>query len=49
MAAKAACEALGRIEVTMEKPTQPRTNKLSFIGCNLDRTPLNADFRVCLA
>jgi len=27
----------------------PRTNKLIFIGRNLDRAQLNADFRACLA
>jgi G3E family GTPase len=28
---------------------EPRTNKLIFIGRNLDRAALNADFRACLA
>ncbi|NJO81387.1 MAG: GTP-binding protein [Blastochloris sp.] len=28
---------------------EPRTNKLIFIGRNLDREALNADFRACLA
>ncbi len=28
---------------------EPRTNKLIFIGRNLDRTALNADFRDCMA
>jgi G3E family GTPase len=28
---------------------EPRTNKLIFIGRNLDREQLNADFRACLA
>ena len=28
---------------------EPRTNKLIFIGRNLDRAMLNADFRACLA
>jgi G3E family GTPase len=28
--------------------TEPRTNKLIFIGRNLDREQLNADFRTCL-
>jgi G3E family GTPase len=28
---------------------EPRTNKLIFIGRNLDRDALNADFRACLA
>ncbi|NTW03892.1 MAG: GTP-binding protein, partial [Oscillochloris sp.] len=27
---------------------EPRTNKLIFIGRNLDREALNADFRACL-
>ncbi|NJO84918.1 MAG: GTP-binding protein [Blastochloris sp.] len=29
--------------------SEPRTNKLIFIGRNLDREALNADFRACLA
>jgi G3E family GTPase len=28
---------------------EPRTNKLIFIGRNLDREALNADFRDCLS